>query len=141
MSILTMKTVRMVKCMEITGLPREATISTVLRAWQNYRANYNKNHKSHPLTGKLKSAWLKLFLMAVSWGFVTLQQRLIWGKFDIFYLSILSFYGLASHISLEPFHLYLSQVWPFLMDLRCLCKQWFSFPSTSATNTRLSGNG
>ena len=80
MSILTMKTVRMVKCMEITGLPREATISTVLRAWQNYRANYNKNHKSHPLTGKLKSAWLKLFLMAVSWGFVTLQQRLIWGK-------------------------------------------------------------
>ena len=93
--------------MEITGLPREATISTVLRAWQNYRANYNKNHKSHPLTGKLKSAWLKLFLMAVSWGFVTLQQRLIWGKFDIFYWSILSFYGLASNISPEPFHLHL----------------------------------
>ena len=51
----------------------------------------------------------------------------------------MSFFGLALASNL---FIYISpQVWPFLMDLRCLCKQWFSFPSMSATNTRHSGNG
>ena len=82
MSVRTMQTIRMIKWMEMTGLPSQVTISTVLKAWQNYKVNYNRHHKKYPLTSRLKASSLKLFLMCVSWTLVTFQQMFIWGGYS-----------------------------------------------------------
>merc|ERR1712142_1377084 len=70
----------MVQCMDVTGYPTGASISKVLKSWQNYKRNsvYGTVNK-HPLGNQLKSSSLTLLFMFLGWLLITLQGIFIWG--------------------------------------------------------------